>query len=125
MVIIGSMFTGLLLQESLTDLSVLDLLRITGTETWQVRNAAPGQPSVWTALSFEADEGQAQAIAARLSAILKPQGWYINASTATQVYVIFPRRVFAYPRGDAAQRAAAKEFGRSIGVPERQLDWNE
>ena len=50
------MLTGLLLQESLNDLNVLDRLRITKTETWDVANAADFQPTVWTAMSFEVDE---------------------------------------------------------------------
>lgn len=36
------MLNGLLLQESLDDLRVLDLLSITKTETWQVGNTAEG-----------------------------------------------------------------------------------
>jgi len=116
---------GLLLQESLDDLRVLDLLRVTKTETWQVGNAAEGQPSVWTALSFEAPVDQADAIAEALSGALKARGWYINASTDALVYIIFPRKVFRYPKGDAAQRAAAQAYARSIGIPESQLDWGE
>jgi hypothetical protein len=119
------MLTGLLLQESLDDLRVLDLLCVTKTETWQVGNAAEGQPSVWTALSFEAPVGQADAIAEALGGALKARGWYINASTETHVYVIFPRKVFRYVKGDSAQRAAAKAYGRLIGIPEGQLDWGE
>jgi hypothetical protein len=32
-------------------------------------------------------------------------------------------RVFRYPRGDSAGRAQAAAYGRSVGVPENQLDW--
>ncbi len=119
------MFNGLLLQESLDDLLVIDLFVITKTETWQVGNAAEGQPPVWTALSFEAETGQAEAIAEALSRALKTRGWFINASTETHIYVIFPRKIFKYPKGDGAQRAAATQYGLSIGIPERQLDWGE
>jgi len=119
------MLNGLLLKESLDDLRVLDLLRVIKTETWQVGNAAEGQPPVWTALSFEAPVGQADAITEALSGALKERGWYINASTDALVYVIFPRKVFRYPKGDGAQRAVAQAYARSVGVPESQLDWGE
>jgi hypothetical protein len=33
--------------------------------------------------------------------------------------------VFRYPRGDAAGRDKAKEYARSAGVPEAQLDWED
>jgi hypothetical protein len=116
---------GLLLYESLADISVLELLRITKTETWQVSNAAAYQPKIWTALSFEADDHQDDDIAEALSKALKTHGWYIDATTETSVYVIFPSKVFKYLKGAYSQREAAKEYARSIGIPESQLDWAE
>ena len=104
---------------------MLVLLRITKRETWQVNNAGPSQPSVWTALSFETESNQADAIADALSCALKAQGWFINASTETHVYVIFPRKVFKYLKSDGVQRAVAREYGRLCGIPESQLDWGE
>ena len=118
------MLKGLVLKESLSDTSVLNLLRITKTETWHVTNAASYQPTTWTAMSFEVKESQANTIAEKLSRALKPQ-WYINASTTSQVYVVFPCKVFMYPKGDCQQRAAAQQYGRSLGIPDSQLDWSE
>jgi hypothetical protein len=118
------MFTGLLLKESLSDLTLLDALRITKTETWQVSNAVAWQPATWTAVSFEADDDQADQLSEKMSRALKPM-WYINGSTDEMVYLVFPGKVFKYHKGDADQRAAAQEFGRLIGVPDSQLDWSE
>lgn len=118
------MFTGLLLKESLSDLGLLDTLHITKTETWQVSNAVAWQPSTWTAVSFEADEAQAEALAEQMSRALKPR-WYINASTAGKVYVIFQGKVFSYPKGDVRQRQAVQAYALQMGVPESQLDWGE
>jgi hypothetical protein len=118
------MLTGLLLKESLTDLNVLVLLQITKTETWNVDNAADFQPKVWTAISFTADEDQAADIAEKLRCALKP-AWFIDASTTSHKYVIFPEKVFCYRKGDSQQRAQAVEYGRSLGIPPHQLDWGE
>ena len=116
---------GLLLKESLADINVLDLVHITRTESWQVSNAAEDQPTMWTALSFEIEDSQGDTIAVALSRALKLQGWYINASTEMYVYVIFPNKVFKYLKGDSIQRESAKRHGRSMGIPENQLDWDE
>jgi hypothetical protein len=116
---------GLLIKESLADIHVLELVHINKTESWQVNNPAAYQPAMWTALSFEAEDSQADAIAEKLSQALKLQGWYINASTAMHVYVLFPSKVFKYRRGDSIQRDEAKRYGRSVGIPESQLDWSE
>jgi len=118
------MLKGLLLKESLEDMSVLELVHITKTESWEISNAAASQPTTWTALSFEAEESQADALAEKLSQALKSR-WYTNASTSTHVYVIFPGKIFKYRKGDSTQRAKAEQHGRSIGIPESQLDWSE
>jgi len=116
---------GLLLHESLADPGVLEMIRITKTETWHVSIAAAFQPKIWTALSFESDDQQDEAIADALSKALKTEGWYINATTETSVYVIFPNKVFRYLKGDRTHRKIAEEHARSIGIPESQLDWAE
>jgi hypothetical protein len=116
---------GLLLQESLEEPSVLELLRITNTEVWRVANATADQPTTWTAVSFEVESDQADRIAEKLSQVLKSQGWYISACTTTKVYVIFPRKIYKYRKGDSVQRDEARRYGRSVGIPESQLDWSE
>jgi len=118
------MLKGLLLKESLTRLDVLIRIRVTKTETWNIQNPADYQPSVWTAISFEVEESQADLLAEVLSELLKPR-WFIDASTETTVYVIFPGMVFKYPKGDGAQRELARQYGMSLNIPERQLDWGE
>lgn len=115
---------GLLIKESLADTNVLELVSITNEETWQASNTAVYQPALWTAISFAVADDQADAIAGELSQALM-QGWYINASTAAHVYVLFPGKVFKYRKGDSLQRTKAKEYGRSLGIPESQLDWSE
>ena len=118
------MFTGLLLKESLADESVLDTLRVTKTEVWDVENAVDWQPKRWTAITFEGDDDQADAIAGRLSRALKP-AWYANLSTQTHAYVVFAGRFFKYPKGDRQARADAQQYALSVGVPASQVDWGE
>ncbi|CAG0926414.1 hypothetical protein TFLX_00067 [Thermoflexales bacterium] len=117
------MLHGLLLLESLTQLEVLQRLRITRTETWNVAHAAEYQPKVWTAISFEVDDDQADALAEELSRTLKSPGWYIDARLNDKVYVIFPQRVFKYCKGDRAGQLEAQAYARAIGIPASQIDW--
>ena len=116
---------GLLLKEGLADVNVLELVHIAKTESWQVSNAAAYQPAVWTAVSFEAGDSQADVIADKLSQALKLRGWYITAFSATHDYVLFPSKVFKYRKDDRRQRDEAKRYGRSFGIPKSQLDWSE
>lgn len=118
------MYTGLLLKESLLDESVLEGLRITRTETWHVENAADFQPKIWTAISIEGPDDEADDAAARLSRAIRPD-WYANLSTDAYNLVVFQDRVFKYRCGDPAGRAEAQAYARSVGIPEHQLDWGE
>ncbi len=119
------MLRGVLLRESLSDLSVLARLNVTKTETWDVPDAADYQPNVWTALSFEVGDADADAIAEELSHALKAPGWYVDARSDEWVYVIFPQRVFKYRRGDGAGRAQAQAHALAVGIPSGQLDWGD
>jgi hypothetical protein len=115
-------FVGLLLKESLQDESILDLIRVTKTETWHVEGDVDSE--IWTALSFEGDAGQADAVAEKMSLALKPR-WYINFSTEDEVYVIFQGRVFKYTKSDQKARAEVVAYGQGQGIPDDQLDWWE
>jgi hypothetical protein len=82
-----------------------------------------GQPAAWTVIDFEADDGDA--VAQALSASLNPEGgWYADFSDGDDHIIVFAGKVFRCPPGDTTTDEAAKSHGRSVGVPEHQLDWN-
>jgi hypothetical protein len=85
-----------------------------------------GQPLTWTFIEFHVDLEHVEAWADRLSAAIDVRhGWYCDFRSPDETFVVFAGRVFRYPRGDVAGRSAAADFGRSVGVPEAQLDWPE
>jgi hypothetical protein len=120
------MITGTLIAESLRVGAELGGVRLV---VGKVRRAdqgdtGAGQPEVWTLIEFEADEADAGALAAAFSEVLdQPGGWYVDFRTPAETFVVYARRVFRYPRGDASGRAEAAAYGRAVGVPEDQLDW--
>ena len=82
------------------------------------------QPNVWTFVEFEADDGAAEPLRRALEAALeRAGGWYADFSVGSDHVVVFADRSFRYQRGDAAGRAEATAYGRSVGVPDHQLDW--
>jgi hypothetical protein len=86
---------------------------------------AAGFPTVWSGLEFEMPEERGGELALALSRGLDTIGWYANFSSEAETFVIFPGRVFRYPRGNPQQRAEAQAHGRTLGVPAHQLDWTE
>jgi hypothetical protein len=61
------MLKGLLLKESLKDDCILNLVRITSSEVWDIQAAAEDQPASWNAIRFETDDDLAGAFAEKLS----------------------------------------------------------
>lgn len=109
-------FEGLLLEESLNNKRVLNLVKISKKEVWDVDNAAYYQPKKWTAIYFKGNYKSVDEIAAKFSRSLNPR-WYINISTDDSSYVVFQNRVFKYKKGDRRIREKAVRYGQSVGIP--------
>ncbi|CAJ62318.1 hypothetical protein FRAAL3675 [Frankia alni ACN14a] len=98
------MATGVLIAESLRVGTVLDDLPLLVRKIQRSAsgNATADQPPVWTLISFDVADAQAEALSARLSEVLDESGWYVDLHTAEESLIAFPGRVFRYPRGDPA-----------------------
>jgi hypothetical protein len=120
------MIEGTLIMESLRAGTNLENLALTVRKISKYRagGTTPLQPGIWTTLDFEADEAQGAGLAEAFADTLDDgPGWYVNFQSPTEAYVVFPGRIFHYPRGDAAGRDEARAHGRRLGIPEPQLDW--
>jgi hypothetical protein len=100
-------------------------IRRGGPERLSAEQEAVGIPLKWTLLEFEIDDGDALLLANALADVLDDTGWYVDFRSDQETFVVFARQVFRYPRGDKIGRAEAESHGRSLGVPEAQLDWPE
>lgn len=122
------MLEGVLIAESLRVGAQLTgvPLQITKLTRIEMTSVADDQPRRWTLLDFTAAELEAQRLADQLASCLSSTGgWYTDFHTATDTFVIFANKVFRYPRGQAEGRRAAQDYGRTVGVPEQQLDWRD
>jgi hypothetical protein len=123
------MLHGILLAESLragVEIAVPEL-RVTRVRREDVSaSASPAQPPVWTLLDFEAPDARAEELADALAAALLPDGgWYADFTVGEDHVVVFAGRVFRYRRGDDVAKAHVVAYGRTVGVPEHQLDWGD
>jgi hypothetical protein len=119
---------GYVLVESMRPGTRLEGLPLTlrKIERYPVRTATQEQPSVWTTVEFDFPGEEAGHLAETLAGVLDEHGgWYSHFNVNGETFVIYAGRVFRYSSGDKAARAEAEEYGRSIGVPEAQLDWDE
>ncbi len=121
----GKMFTGLIIKEGLQPDTNLEEfgLKIVKTKEWKVgKRAAEFQPKIWNAIYVEGAEKSIGSVADALARVLLPK-WYANFSDATTEYVVFQGKVFKHRKGDKEDAMEAMEYGRSLGLPDHQLDW--
>lgn len=98
-------------------------LRIVKTKRWIIgERATEFQPKIWHAIFVEGAEERIDSVANKISRTLLPK-WYANFSDTTTEYVVFPGKVFKHKKGDKEDATEAIEYGRSLGLPEHQLDW--
>jgi hypothetical protein len=117
---------GTVIAESLRGGAVIEgiPLLVTKLARADVGDVRAGQPLTWTFIEFAAADDDAERLAGLLEAALLTQGgWYCDFRSDDETFVVFADRTFRYLRADPAGRAEAAEYGRSVGVPERQLDW--
>jgi hypothetical protein len=116
---------GAFIAESLRPGTVLEGngLILVRCSRYEVRDVPAYQPPRWTLVEFEAPESVGDSLAEKLAAALLEPGWYASWNSDTESTVVYPGRVFRYPRFDQDGRDAATAFGREMGVPEPQLDW--
>ncbi len=121
------MIEGTLITESLRVGTNLENLTLTvrTISRYRAQGTTPDQPGVWTVLDFEADEAAARELAEAFAGVLDQPGWYVDFHSPTESFVVFPGRIFRYPRGDQAGRADAQAYGRQLAIPEPQLDWTQ
>jgi hypothetical protein len=121
------MLRGRILTESLRPGVVLEVPDLRVVRMWREdvsASAAPDQPPVWTLLDVEAPAERAGELAEALAAALSGEGgWYADFRVGADHVVVFAGRSFRYRRGDEPARAHVVAYGRSVGVPEHQLDW--
>ncbi len=122
-------FTGVIIEESLRDKSVLDEVKIIKTEVEPVtENHETSHVKQWTMHTVEVNSEDAEKVAERLSKSLegnKETGyWYADYKNYELAYIIFPNKIFKISRGDLARFQEAKEYGISLGIPEYQVDFS-
>ncbi len=119
------MYTGLIIKESMEKSDIFDDndLKISKTESWELgERVANFQPKTWTAIFIEGEEEKIDAIAKKISKSILPK-WYANISNSTTEYVIFHEKIFKHKKGNKKDAKEAISYGKSVGIPEHQLDW--
>ena len=120
-------YTGTVIEESLSDRSILDRVRIVSTVIEPVTgdHKTPWIKQ-WTMHGVEISESDAAEFAQKLSKSLdRKHSWYADFKRDSEHYIVFVDKVFHITdRTNKAQYDAAIQYGCSLGIPEYQLDFS-
>lgn len=120
-------FNGIIIEESLTDNSVLNDVNIISTKVEPVteKHKTPWVKQ-WTMHTVEIPTDKVDEVAKKISKALdKEHDWYADFKTETEHFVIYTDKVFHITdRTDKKQYDEATEYGISIGIPDYQVDFS-
>jgi len=118
-------YKGVIIEESLSDKSVLSKIKIVSTEVEEV-NDEHKTPwlTKWTLHTVEIEEEKSDDVAQMLSVGLeKAHPWYADYKNSQYHYIIFSGKIFKIDRNNEEGFREAKEYGVSLGIPEYQVDF--
>ncbi len=120
-----TVYTGVIIEESLSDKSILSELHIISTEVESVTEAhATPWLEQWTLDTIEIPESEIDRVAERVSQSFDNEhisNWYADFKNDQFHYMIFPRKIFKLVLGKKSDYELMRDYGLSIGVPDYQI----
>jgi len=119
-------FIGTIIGESLADQDFLTKVKIVKTD---IEPTTPEHQTPWlhqwTLHTIEVSQPSAAKIAHELSLSLdEKHHWYADFKNDHHHYIVFSHKVFQVDRQHPEQYQPVVEYGKSLGIPEYQLDFS-
>ena len=119
-------YTGIIIEESLRDTSVLNEVTILETKVEPItpEHMTPWLTQ-WTLHTVEIPEEMAEDFAEKLSRSFDKEhpDWYADFKNDVYHFIVFAGKIFKVNRANPTRYKDAKAYGASIGIPEYQLDF--
>jgi len=120
-------FTGIIIEESLADKSLLDGVKIVSTKVELVteKHQTPWVKQ-WTMRRVDIPMNKAAEVAEKISKALDPDhNWYADFKTDKEHFIVYRAKFFHITdRSNKEQYDAATKHGISIGIPDYQVDFS-
>lgn len=104
------MYKGTIVRESVSDRSYLASLKtyfVSESEDWHLHKVAVTRAEI-----------------ENVARILEDGPWYADFYDEERTVVVFRNKVFEFASGDEEAAKPALNYGRSLGIPEDQLDFH-
>jgi len=119
-------YTGIIIEESLEDKSILKEVKILSTKVEPVteKHKTPWLKK-WTLHRVEVTSDKAAKISDKLSKCIEStHNWYADFKNNELHFIIFRNKVFRIDRQNKKQYDEAKNYGILLGIPEYQVDFH-
>jgi hypothetical protein len=120
------LYKGIVIEESLQNISVIKKLYVISTKVESVTEShqTPWLKQ-WTLHTVEISEENMEKISKEISESLESEHqWYADFKNPIYHYVIFKNKVFKVERSKPEEYRAVKEYGVRLGIPDYQLDFS-
>lgn len=118
-----AVYEGILIKESVSDDSIIDLLNVHKLELWNTG----GKPKYWTVLFFTSDIAD---FPERISKVMlaNPEenvNWFVDFKADNEKYIVFKDKILKYQIGNQAEKEFVCAECRKMGISNEQMNWPE
>ena len=116
-------YEGILIKESITDDSVIDLLHVHKVELWNTG----GKPKYWTVLFFTCDRKDFPEQISKVMVSNPEDGvnWFVDFKSGNTKYVVFKDKILKYQVGNQAEKEYVCSECRKMGIADEEMNWPE
>lgn len=119
----NEVYEGVLIKESISDDSIIDLLNVHKIELWNTG----GKPKYWTVLYFTSDKKDfpEQISKVMLSDSENGQNWFVDFKAGNEKYIVFKDRILKYHIGNQIEKEYVCNECRKMGISDDEMKWSE
>lgn len=116
-------YDGILIKESVSDDSVIDLLKVHKIELWNTGS----NPKYWTVLHFtsERKDFPEKISKVMLSDQENNDNWFVDFKSENVKYIVFKDKILKYQIGNQTEKDYVCEQCRKMGISDSQMNWSE
>lgn len=116
-------YEGVLIKESVTDDTIIDLLNVHKIELWNTG----GKPKYWTVLFFTSDIKDFPELVSKVMVSDSEHGgnWFVDFKAGNVKYIVFKDKILKYQIGNQAEKDYVCEECRKMGITDGEMNWSE
>lgn len=116
-------YEGVLIKESVTDDTIIDLLNVHKIELWNTG----GKPKYWTVLFFTSDKNDFPEKVSKVMRTDSDNGgnWFVDFKAGNVKYVVFKDKILKYHIGNRTEKAYVCDECRKMGISDGEMNWSE